>query len=147
MWGAHCRTNSARGSGSLGCVRICAWAEPRRRRKVAIAAMQERRSMMALHSDLIGSDFLSRGKHERDCMHGGRAVIGEGAGSRQIVGRSSDGGTREQEGEGEDEAEGPHQSVSKITRQASFAGQLDTQRLFPDICTKSGKWFRRRKNC
>src|SRR6476646_791292 len=80
-------------------------------------------------------------------MHAGRAVIGEGAGSRQIIGRSSDGGTSEQEGEGEDEAEGPHQSVSKITRQASFAGQLDTQGRFPDICTKGGKWFHRRENC
>jgi hypothetical protein len=103
--------------------------------------------MMGPDSDLIGSDYLSRGKHEGSGMHRGRAVIGEGAGSRQIVGRSGHGGTSEQEGEGEDEAEGPHQSVSKIIRQAPFAGQLDTQGLFPDICTKRGKWFRGWENC
>ena len=80
-------------------------------------------------------------------MHGWRAVIGEGAGSRQIVGRSSDGRAGEQEGEGKDEAEGPHQFVSKIIRHAPFAGQLDTQGLFPDICTKNGKWFRGWENC
>ena len=102
---------------------------------------------MALHSDLIGSYCLSRGKHEGSGRHGGRAIIGEGAGSRQIVGRSSDGGAGEQEGEGKDEAEGPHQFVSKIIRHAPFVGQLDTQGLFPDICTKTGKWFRGWENC
>ena len=25
--------------------------------------------------------------------------------------------------------------------------QLDTEGLFPDICTESEKWFRRRENC
>jgi len=29
------------------------------------------------------------------------------------------------------------------TQVRRFVGQLDTSGLFPDICTKSGKWFRR----
>src|SRR5215470_15044200 len=115
MWGAHWRTNSARGSGSLGCERICAWAEPMRRRKVAIAAIQERRSMMVLNSDLV---CLLRRKHERSGMHGRRAVIGESAGSGQIVRRSGHGRAGEEEGEGEDKAEGPHQSVSRSCSRA-----------------------------
>jgi hypothetical protein len=46
MRGAHCRTNSLRGSGSLEGERTCAWAAPIARSDMK-AATQRRMSMMA----------------------------------------------------------------------------------------------------
>jgi len=47
--------------------------------------------------------------------------------------------------EGEDEAGGPHLTVSGCPWPQCLPSRWepDNRRLFPDICTKNGKWFRR----
>ena len=49
------------------------------------------------------------------------------------------------EGEGEDEAEGSHLTVSGFGRRGPPFSLLEliTNRLFPDVYAESGKWFRR----
>jgi len=79
----------------------------------------------------------------------GRAVIGEGADAGNgIFGGTGHRGTREHEGEAKDETEGPHQIVSVlVARCPPLRWEIDNFPLFPDVCAKSGKWFRRRENC
>ena len=105
---------------------------------------------MALALYLIElDDNLSCGKHERRGIRGGRAVIGEGAGSPANCPHDP-------------AMEGPASTKAKarmklkvridclrfrLRRCRRFVGQLDTQGLFPDICAKSGKWFRGGENC
>jgi hypothetical protein len=38
-------------------------------------------------------------------------------------------------------------TVSRYCRLAALVGEIVNQRRFQDVCAKSGKWFRLRKNC
>ena len=84
-------------------------------------------------------------KHERRGVRSGCAVIGEGACGRQIVPMSGQRRAGEHEGESEDEADGPHRSVSGSGSVCPGVVRLDNHALFPEICLTSGKWFRGRR--
>src|SRR5882724_7633614 len=132
MWGAHSRTNSPRGSGSLNsdrkgpccncnwacnCVWVWAWAGPPSRKEANSAAEQIRTNIRSLYRKFRESGVLhsvGSNKHRlrsRDCNR--RAAVGEGADAGQIVlRRTRHRGTSQDEGEGEDEADGAHLTVS-----------------------------------
>jgi hypothetical protein len=38
-------------------------------------------------------------------------------------------------------------TVSRYCRLAALVGRIVNQHTFQDVCAKSGKWFRPRKNC
>jgi hypothetical protein len=106
--------------------------------------------MMALPSAfpgfLLERDLASRNNDCRGCGDDWRAVIGEGTDAGEAIGQTSHGRSGQHEGEGEDKAQGPHVRLSPVVaadvaRRCSCG--LDNQAAFPDVCAKSGKWFRR----
>jgi hypothetical protein len=58
-----------------------------------------------------------------------------------LIGRTSHRGTSQDKGEGEDETDRPHLTVSGCPWPAAPGVSFDNRRLFPDICAKNGKWF------
>jgi hypothetical protein len=91
----------------------------------------------------VGGD--DRGREDQ----GGRAIVGEGADSRQAaVGRTSYRGTGQDEGETQDKADRAHW-LSPVQVEALCAVSLvtDNQRLFPDVCSKTENGFVAWENC
>src|SRR5437016_1173278 len=118
-----------------------------RRRETAIAAVLERRSMMALVLLERLGRRLSRCKHERCSVRGGRAVIGEGSRGRQTVHRSGDGRAGQHKGESEDEAEGPHRNCLRGRQAAVWSVSLITKGCFRISAPKAENGFMTGENC
>ena len=95
---------------------------------------------------LGGHDYrLGRSRRNR------RAMIGEGADTRQVlVRRTSHRGTSQDEGEGEDEAGGPHLTCLRLSVAGSarpLVGHLIAVRCFRTSAPKTENGFVARENC
>src|SRR5436190_888739 len=88
----------------------------------------------------VGSDKHRQRRRNRDR----RAVVGEGADARQaLIGRTSHRGTSQDEGEGENEADGPHLTVSGFgaRRPRRFVGKVITNGCFRLSAPKAENGF------
>ena len=123
-----------------------------------IAAELIRKSMMALPATfLVWCNSASAGCNDDGFMSSGlgshshrRAVIGESADTRQrIFRRAGQRGTTEHEGEGKDEAEGPHLAVSRLglPARAVLVGKLIPIRCFRMSAPKAGNGFVIQEKC
>src|SRR6185312_8153416 len=80
-----------------------------------------------------------------------RAIVGKSSNSGQTrFSRTGHRGASHDEGEGEDQAHGPHLTVSGFSVSAFGAvicWSLDNHERFPEFCAKSQKWFRGTEIC
>ncbi|MDP1583642.1 MAG: hypothetical protein Q8M18_09465 [Bradyrhizobium sp.] len=122
-----------------------------------MAAELVRKIMMALPATFLVWLGIASAGCDDDGLNGSlgssgdrRAVIGEGTDARHpVFGRTGHRGASQHEGEGKDEAEGPHLTVSDLACPARppFRWERDSHPLFQDVCARSGKWFRHQENC
>jgi hypothetical protein len=101
--------------------------------------------MTALPATFFAWISVSLSRRNNDRMRSRRARKGEGADARQTaVRQTSHRGASQHEGEGKDEAQGSHLTVSGVNAGAGrrFRCQIDNHPVFPEVCAKSGKWFR-----
>jgi len=113
-----------------------------------------RRYMIALRAsftDLLQAEALARGDDDEGVRRPNRrTIVGEGANARQTIFYGArHRRTGQHKGEGENEADRPHLTVSGVPCGAwrRICCGLDNHEPFPEICAKSRKWFRRRENC